>query len=631
MARADLDLEFAARNGSHTPSPPRAHERAGRAAAGLAMAAGWLWLIGAAAGLYAALGLERILDLGVFEAVALGCGAALPAVLIWLAGAAAQEAARARAEARRLAEAADMLFNPAPSAEAGARRLAVAVRGEITALDRAMEQALAKVAALDQVISGHARTVGDTTRAAEDGALRLTSTLENEHHVMARIANELNAQIGAIGDAMARHAERVGQASASARSEVQSAEEALEARLSSFAAAAALIGERTRGLSGAAADSADSAQRLEKALEGALEMLARATSLTDAARQSAEQASLAANATAGAVRETTARAVEDARRAAEHIRAQAQRTNPLAGSHSAAREAPPLAEPRGAARRDSAPQQPRRSLSSLFGPRPARAASPPPPPPPEPRQAALEDEGARRLVRDKTPPGTFREGASSDEPVDAARSPTPNAARREGTLFNERSRSPAWNDLDVPGPWAGEEGSGAEWTWKDVLARAEAGEAAVEAEDPAAPRPRPDADEPSARSLWSATALEEDAVARLSRLLGPARQEQTLPAAALVERAGLRLEEIFSDAALDRIAHRARSGSQARRRAVRDAAGDAVERLSALISHDPQARKEAAGFLSREGARIAELLGRGRASMGAAATRAFLLLDAAVG
>jgi len=93
--------------------------------------------------------------------------------------------------------------------------------------------------------------------------------------------------------------------------------------------------------------------------------------------------------------------------------------------------------------------------------------------------------------------------------------------------------------------------------------------------------------------------------------------------------AGLQLQEVFSVGALDRIAGRARNGTQARRRAVRDAAPDAVRRLSDLLEANPGARQQAARFLEAEGARLADLLGRGRASMTADATRAFLLLDAA--
>jgi hypothetical protein len=54
-----------------------------------------------------------------------------------------------------------------------------------------------------------------------------------------------------------------------------------------------------------------------------------------------------------------------------------------------------------------------------------------------------------------------------------------------------------------------------------------------------------------------------------------------------------------------------------------------VQAIAECLAAYPAARQDANVFLQAEGARIAELLGRGRAAMGADSTRAFLLLDAA--
>jgi hypothetical protein len=111
----------------------------------------------------------------------------------------------------------------------------------------------------------------------------------------------------------------------------------------------------------------------------------------------------------------------------------------------------------------------------------------------------------------------------------------------------------------------------------------------------------------------------------------PRQAATTLPIVEVIEQAGLVFDEVFSPSALERIAQRSRSGSHARRRAVRDAAAEPARRLGDYLARDPQANQEAMMFLRNEGARIAELLGRGRAAMGAEATRAFLILDAALG
>src|SRR5262249_53392417 len=113
-----------------------------------------------------------------------------------------------------------------------------------------------------------------------------------------------------------------------------------------------------------------------------------------------------------------------------------------------------------------------------------------------------------------------------------------------------------------------------------------------------------------------------------------APEPRPAPALAIVEvieQAGLVFDEVFSPSALERIAQRSRSGSQSRRRAVRDAAAEAARRLGDYLARDQQANQEAMMFLRSEGARIAESLGRGRAAMGQEAVRAFLILDAALG
>ena len=146
----------------------------------------------------------------------------------------------------------------------------------------------------------------------ERRARRTDAHLARPHH-----------QAQTIGNSISRHTSSISEAARQAEAEVRAADQALDHRLTSFGAAAALITDRTHGLSSAAQASADSALRLETALSNALDVLAKATSLTDAARQSADAATLAANSTAGAVRDTTVRAIDDAKRAADLIRNEA--------------------------------------------------------------------------------------------------------------------------------------------------------------------------------------------------------------------------------------------------------------------------------------------------------------------
>lgn len=539
----------------------------------LALAVGVLWIAGSLAAAVALLGGERLMALSPAELGALAAAVVLPAMMAWFSGLAARDSARARAEARRLADAADRLLNPERSAEDAARQLATTVRGEISTLDRALEQTLARLQEVEGQIVRQARAVDDMADQAKAGANQMIVGMEREREELLRISRDLTQQAQTIGNSISQHTHAISEAARQAEAEVRAADQALDHRLTSFGAAAALIGDRTHGLSTAAQASADSALRLETALSNALDILAKATNLTDAARQSAEAATLAANSTAGAVRETTVRAIDDAKRAADLIRGEAVNVE---------REAAVALE---------------RLREAAEAARTAAIGA---------RSAVESDERQQRGARPRTRPPQADEPRydsswrNEPDPLEAAPprpQRRPEAPPQEEPMFGERAGGgPAQTD----------------WTWRDLLS-------SVDSEEAAAPQPR-----------QTVRREAEDPVAHLRRQIAEPRPS-SLPIVETIEHAGLHLDEVFSPSGLERIAQRARSGTQARRRAVREAAPDAAQRLADYLASDPHANQEALLFLRNDGARIAELIGRGRASMNAEATRAFLLIDAAAG
>ena len=521
----------------------------GRTIGWLALTLGVVWIAGALAIALALLGVERLLALPPTAAAALVAAALLPALMAWFSGAAAGEGARARAEASRLADAAERLLNPEQSAQASAGKLAAAVRAEIASLDRALELTLTRLKQVEGMVNQQARTVDGMADQAKAGAGQMISGMEREREQLLKISQDLNGQAQMIGDSISRHTQAISQAARQAEAEVRAADQALDSRLTSFGAAAALITDRTRGLSGAAQASADSALRLETALANALEVLAKATDLTDAARQSADAAAVAANSTASAVRETATRAIDDAKRVAELIRGEA------AGVE-------------------------REAAAALETLREAAEAA---------REAAV---GARLAVEEGNPPGRARQARepraarvrtdwrNQRDALEAAPPPRP-----ESSLFGEARDGP---------PASG-------WTWRELLSSIDEEPKQASSRKSTQPEPRPRAPAPAPR------------------------------AADMIAQAGLNLDTVFSPSGLERIAQRARAGSQTRRRAVKDAAPEAVRRLSEHLAHDSAANHEAMEFLRDNGARIAELLARGRAAMDGAETRAFLLIDSAAG
>lgn len=546
----------------------------------LALAVGALWIAGSLAAAFALMGVARLTAASPVELGAIAAAALLPALMAIFSGMAARDSARARSEARRLADAADRLLNPERSAEDAARRLAMSVRGEITTLDHALEQTLARLADVQGKISQQAAVVETMSDKAKAGANQMISGMEREREELLRISQELTNRAQTIGSSISRHTEQIAEAARIAEAEVRAADQALDHRLTSFGAAAALITDRTQHLTGAAQASADSALRLESALSNALDVLAKATNLTDAARQSAEAATLAANSTAGAVRDTTIRAIDDAKRAADLIRGEAASVEREAAvALERLRDAANAAREAAIGARSAVEEQEEQ-------PRPQRVRS---------RAPQLREEPPAAPT-----PGYDRSWRDEDDPLEAA--PPPRA--RDYERAPEPRREPASSSERETAPTGS-------WTWRDLLSN-------VDNERGNQPSRR----EPS-----------EDPVAHLRRQISEPRGNgaQSLPIVDMIQRSGIRLDEVFSPSGLERIAQRARSGTQARRRAVRDAAPEAARKLAEFLTRDTGANQEAMLFLRMDGARIAELIGRGRAVMNAEATRAFLLIDAAAG
>jgi archaellum component FlaC len=528
---------------------------------------GALWVVGSLAAAVVLIGPSRVTALTIPEAGAVAAVVVLPAMMAWFSGLAAADSARARAEARRLADAADRLMNPERSAEEAARQLAMSVRGEISTLDRALEATLARLQDVEGQIQRQAQAVDEMTDQAKAGANQMIAGMEREREELLRISRDLTNQAQTIGDSISKHTQSISEAARQAEAEVRAADQALDHRLTSFGAAAALISDRTNNLSSAAQASADSALRLEQALSNALDVLSKATSLTDAARQSAEAAALAANSTAGAVRETTHRAVDDAKRAAELIRGEA-----VAVEREAAIALERLRDAAEAARH------------AAVGAR-----------------SAVEDaqpRAVRNRAREAEIPGYDR--AWRDEAKDPLELP-PQRGRDEPQppMFGEEHASAG----PPPRP---ERPAAGDWTWRDLLSNVDGAAQQSAHREPAS-----------------------DPVGHLRRRIPSTGAAPALPIVALIERAGIQLDTAFSPSALERVAQRARSGTQARRRAVRDAAPAAAQLMTDFLAQDQNANQEAMAFLRGEGLRVSELLARGRATMHAEATRAFLLIDAA--
>jgi len=478
----------------------------------------------------------------------------------------------------------------------------------------------------------------------------MVSGLERERAALLSISADLETGVTRLSESILRQAQTVAGAARDAEGQLKAADAVLEDRLHAFGATAQLIGDRTGMLTHAAAATADSTGRLEGALSGALDMLAKATSLTEAARQSTEAATLAANTTAGAVRDTTHRAIEDARRAADLIRAEAQNVEREAAiAIERLREAAEAAKFAAIdAREATGAPAPKRSAS--HGSRVFSFI-------PGGKDRNARADARREMERLEAQRFAAQVARAAGGPVDDPR------ARSFGEQFGPRIQARGALEEKV----AAERSNSDRWNWRELLRAVDPEPPMTQVREPAgrplvsatpnsyeAPAPvrrgaptQPSSTPPPVRavdapamapvaprttptqvfSLQAAMPVTQrrsaDAALFERPVVAPGRTQQMMDAI------GIRVGDVFSPSALDRVAARARNGTQARRRAVRDAAPEAVLRLTERFETDPRAREEASRFLEAEGPRLADLLGRGRASMSADATRAFLLIDAA--
>jgi hypothetical protein len=284
----------------------------------IASALGWIGISVAAP--VAMFGAPTVATLSPAALAGWGAAALAPAILILNSAAAAREARRARSETARLTALASEVLAPGDAAEARARRLGFTVRSEIGALQHVMDEALDRMQQMEAAAQRNALTFTQTIATAHEGAGALTTALDAERMAIESLHQELSEQTEMIGAAIGRQVRLMREAARIVRSEYEAADDMLQNHYGRFEASADIMRMRTEAIDAAAIDTTNTIARLDETMGNALDALAQATTLTDTARQSADAAAIAANATAGAVRETTQRAVADARRVAQMIR-----------------------------------------------------------------------------------------------------------------------------------------------------------------------------------------------------------------------------------------------------------------------------------------------------------------------
>ncbi len=540
-----------------------------------------VWIVGAIGGPLSYLGVDAVMAMDPAMQVGLIGLAFGPALLFWVTASAAGESFKARRLTVELARLAQEARFPSEAAEDQAQRLADTVKTEIESLNDAVAAALGRLGELERTAQCNAALFNDAVAASRESAEAAAHALRAERDAIAQLTRELKSETDTMSNSIGRQIRVMREASKLMKAEIVAAEDALETRLSAFTASATVMGERTATFHEAADKAAATSAQLTGAMSNMLEGLTEATRLTETARKSTEQAVLAANDTAGAVRETTRAAVHEAKRAAQIIRAETAAMQEAAndtmarleGAANAARLASQESE--AAAELYTARIQQRlHTLASVAGPRKVTS------------QRATE-----RVFELKSEPPMVMQEIVHEE-VTTLHSAASAAMARGRRHVAARSAVAEAQPRRMLRGFSG---------WQNFITQLQR-------------------EEPMAAANESALELAD------FRSPPPVNAPIDLKSRALdlVADAGVDLGDVLPASDLDRIARASRDGAAARRGAVIDAAPGAVNRIARHLNRSAEAQEAASKFRARPD------LAKSDKSEGSELVRAYLLIDAAL-
>lgn len=282
--------------------------------------ASFAWIGGAIGVPLSAYGLNAILAMDPAMQAGLLALAFGPAVLLWVAASAAGEAMKARRIAAHLAHFAQDPHYPIAIGEARAQRLSHTVKTEIESLNDAVATALHRLSELEQAARRNAGLFESAVVSSREVSAQMAVDFNREREDLLSLNADMRGQTDTLSHSIGRQVRLMREASKLVKVEIDAAEDVLESHLASFKTSADVMAQRTADFRDNAEAAENATASLNNTMGAMLEGLGEATRLTDAARQSAAQASIVATETANALKDHTQSAVIEAKRAAQYIR-----------------------------------------------------------------------------------------------------------------------------------------------------------------------------------------------------------------------------------------------------------------------------------------------------------------------
>lgn len=339
--------------GAAAPSAPLPEGGNWIVAAGVALAL--LWLGGAGAYLVGFSGIGAVSDLTIVQMTGLGFVLTGPALFILIAAFAARAMIRFAAHAQAVQLASSQLLSPADAAGRRIRTLSTAVSGEIGRINQAMEAALARLGAIEEVLRHHGESIKDAASDASTRSRTLIAELKGEREALNDMAETLDKKARDVAETISEQSKMVARAAELAETAAEEGGETLAAAAGKLADAAetalartartgnALEEERQRltslsdsltenrkGLESAwsehreyLADAAEILRREQEKIASSLDFhRAELESLTKIARQGASELHEATESGGNAMRGAVETAIEQARRFTDTVRQQ---------------------------------------------------------------------------------------------------------------------------------------------------------------------------------------------------------------------------------------------------------------------------------------------------------------------
>ncbi|VAV99195.1 hypothetical protein MNBD_ALPHA06-1599 [hydrothermal vent metagenome] len=168
-----------------------------------------LWSAGALAYVAGMIGPANLLKLSAAEMTGLAFGTIGPALFIFVLAWAIREISLFAKAANRIQDMADRFADPAKATRKDAAKMSAAVQTQIGSMNKAVEGALARLGAMEEVLNHHSDAFGNAEQSARERTDVLINDLRREREAVGELADQLDKKAADIANIIAEQSKMV--------------------------------------------------------------------------------------------------------------------------------------------------------------------------------------------------------------------------------------------------------------------------------------------------------------------------------------------------------------------------------------------------------------------------------------